>query len=160
MKRLDLLFEEILTKILKEGGHAFDNVGPILKDNINTTIDKLNKLIFEPLHITSDMWTAEIGSVGKKDQSGDIDLAMDFNKMKLLFDVETDNDVREILTNKLNECGIENRKVSVNLHMSFPICITSASVYVIPCFICSRKFFKNSIRINRSQPKRFSSSQS
>jgi len=121
MKKLDLLFEEVLTKILKEGGHAFDNVGPILKDNINTTIDKLNKLVFEPLHITSDMWTAEIGSVGKKDQSGDIDIAMDFNKMKLLFDVETDNDVREILTNKLNECGIENRKVSVNLHMSFPI---------------------------------------
>lgn len=121
MKKLDLLFEEILTKILKEGGHAFDNVGPISKDNINTTLNKLQEMIFEPLHITPDMWTAEIGSVGKKDQSGDIDIAMDFNKMKLLFDVKSDNDVKDILTNQLKKYGIESRRVSVNMHISFPI---------------------------------------
>lgn len=121
MKKLNIFLEEILTKILKEGGHAFDNVGPILKDNINTTLDKLQELIFEPLHITPDMWTAEIGSVGKKDQSGDIDIAMDFNKMKALFDVKSDNEVKDILVDQLNKHGIESRRVSVNLHLSFPI---------------------------------------
>lgn len=121
MNKFNLLYEQIMSNLLKEGGHAFLNVGPILKDNIQLTLNKLIELIFNPLHITSDMWTAEIGSVGKKDKSGDIDIAMDFEKMKKLFNVESDNDVKRILIDQLNKNGIENRQVSVNIHLSFPI---------------------------------------
>lgn len=121
MNKFNLLYEQIMSNLLKEGGHAFQNVGPILKENIQPTLNKLIELIFNPLHITSDMWTSEIGSVGKKDKSGDIDIAMDFAKMKELFGVETDEEVKTILIDQLNKNGIENRKVSVNIHISFPI---------------------------------------
>ena len=130
MNKFNLLYEEIITKLLKEGGHAFANVGPILKENIQDTINTLEKLIFEPLHITKDMWTSEIGSVGKKDQSGDIDIAMNFDQLKALFNVETDNEVKDILIDQLNKNGIESRKVSVNVHMAFPISGTQSGKFV------------------------------
>ena len=128
--KFNLLYEEIMTKLLKEGGHAFTNVGPILKDNINETISNLNNMFFKPLGISEDMWTSEIGSVGKKDQSGDIDIAMDFGKLKEIFKVENDNDVRRILMDKLTEIGIENKKVSINVHMAFPIAGTQSGEFV------------------------------
>ena len=50
---------------------------PIYLENISTTIDSINKIIFEPLNISSEHWTSDIGSVGKKPVSGDIDIAVD-----------------------------------------------------------------------------------
>lgn len=50
---------------------------PIYLENITTTIDSINKTIFEPLNISSEHWTSDIGSVGKKPVSGDIDIAID-----------------------------------------------------------------------------------
>lgn len=130
MKKFNLLYEQIMIDLLKEGGHAFQNVGQILKENINETISNLNNMLFKSLGISEDMWTAEIGSVGKKDQSGDIDIAMDFEKLKKLFNVENDNDVRKILMNKLSEIGIDNRQVSINVHIAFPIAGTQSGEFV------------------------------
>lgn len=50
---------------------------PIYLENISTTIDSIKKAIFEPLNISSEHWTSDIGSVGKKPVSGDIDIAID-----------------------------------------------------------------------------------
>lgn len=130
MNKFNILYEEIMTKLLKEGGHAFTNVGPILKENIKDTINTLEKLIFEPLRITKDIWTAEIGSVGKKDKSGDIDIAMNFDQLKTLFNVETDNEVKDILIDQLNKNGIECRKISSNVHLAFPISGSQSGEFV------------------------------
>lgn len=50
---------------------------PIYLENISTTLRSINKTIFEPLNISSEHWTSDIGSVGKKPVSGDIDIAVD-----------------------------------------------------------------------------------
>ena len=50
---------------------------PIYLENISTTIDSIKRTIFEPLNISSEHWTSDIGSVGKKPVSGDIDIAVD-----------------------------------------------------------------------------------
>lgn len=52
---------------------------PIYLENISTTIDSIKRTIFEPLNISSEYWTSDIGSVGKKPVSGDIDIAIDIN---------------------------------------------------------------------------------
>lgn len=52
---------------------------PIYLENISTTIDSIKRTIFEPLNISSEHWTSDIGSVGKKPVSGDIDIAVDIN---------------------------------------------------------------------------------
>lgn len=49
----------------------------IYLENISTTLKSINKTIFEPLNISSEHWTSDIGSVGKKPVSGDIDIAID-----------------------------------------------------------------------------------
>ena len=72
--KFDLLYEQVMKSLLKEGGHAFDGVSPILKENIKDTIEYLKNIVFIPLNIDDSLWTSEIGSVGKKDQSGDIDI--------------------------------------------------------------------------------------
>jgi hypothetical protein len=107
--------------ILKEGGNAFNDVGPILKENIKPTLENLNELIFKPLNIDQSLWTAELGSVGKKSQSGDIDIAINMTELCGVFNVETINEVKNIIIEKLNENSIENRKVGVNIHLKFPI---------------------------------------
>jgi hypothetical protein len=107
--------------LLKEGGHAFNDVGPIKRENIKLTIDKLNEMVFIPLNIPESMWTAEIGSVGKKAESGDIDIAINLNDIAKLFEVESINEAKQIIIDQLNSVGIENRKVGVNIHMKFPM---------------------------------------
>jgi hypothetical protein len=102
-------------------GNAFDNVGPILKANIQPTVNYLNELIFKPLNITEDMWTSELGSVGKKDQSGDIDIALDMPKLFELFKTDDAKLIKSIIVKKLNDEGIANRLIQNNVHMSFPI---------------------------------------
>lgn len=49
----------------------------IYLENIPSTIKSIDKEIFTPLNISNRYWTSEIGSVGKKPVSGDIDIAVD-----------------------------------------------------------------------------------
>lgn len=43
ISKFNLLYEQVMGTLLKEGGHAFDGVGPILKNNIPPTIDYVKK---------------------------------------------------------------------------------------------------------------------
>lgn len=49
----------------------------IYLENIPNTIKSINEHIFMPLNISNRYWTSDIGSVGKKPVSGDIDIAID-----------------------------------------------------------------------------------
>ena len=60
ISKFNLLYEQVMGTLLKEGGHAFDGVGQILKNNIPPTIDYVKKIVFEPLHIDDSEWTSEI----------------------------------------------------------------------------------------------------
>lgn len=77
--KFNMLFESVM-RIVTEGGNLFPNAVSIPKENIQPTLDKIKKLVFEPLGIADDCWTAEIGSTGKKDVSGDIDMAVNFKE--------------------------------------------------------------------------------
>lgn len=52
---------------------------PIYIENIFTTINSIDRAIFTPLNISNKYWTSDIGSVGKKLVSGDIDIAVDID---------------------------------------------------------------------------------
>lgn len=51
----------------------------IYLENISTTIKSFEENIFTPLNISIENWTSDIGSVGKKPVSGDIDIAVDID---------------------------------------------------------------------------------
>lgn len=53
------------------------NCSSIYLENISTTIKSFEENIFSPLNISVNNWTSDIGSVGKKPISGDIDIAVD-----------------------------------------------------------------------------------
>lgn len=77
--KFNVLFESIM-KTIAEGGHAVSDVARIKKENIKATLDKVDELILKPLGIRHEFWTAEIRSAGKKDTSGDLDIAIDYGK--------------------------------------------------------------------------------
>ena len=49
-------------------------------EKLNTTLNNVQRNIFDPLNITKDMWTI-VGSVGKKSESGDLDICIDIPKV-------------------------------------------------------------------------------
>lgn len=136
--KFDLLYEQVMGSLLKEGGHAFDGVGPILKENIKDTIEYLKNIVFVPLNIDDSLWTSEIGSVGKKDQSGDIDIAINMLELQNQFNVESINDVKTILVDQLNKNDIPVRKVGPNIHIKFPIQGTQEGEFVQVDFFPSK----------------------
>ncbi len=82
-------------KNINEGGNVFSNVSVIKKENIDSTLkefDKEFKNIFSKVNLNY----IKLGSVGKKEFSGDLDLGIDsslfFNKNKLpnlnIFDID------------------------------------------------------------------------
>lgn len=128
--KFDLIFEQVMRSLLTEGGNAVSNVVAIKKENIKPTIDYLIEIIFKPLNISDDLWTCELGSVGKKDISGDIDIAINMNELISQFNVETLNDVKQILINKLLEYDLEVSRHGNNIHFRFPIQGTQLGEYV------------------------------
>lgn len=84
MKTLkDFVLQTIFEQILKQGGNAVSNVQKIAKANIQPTVDELNKIIFEKYpNLKWDDTIFLLGSTGKKDFSGDIDIGIDFNAIK------------------------------------------------------------------------------
>lgn len=136
--KFNLLYEQVMGSLIKEGGHAFDGVSPILKENIKDTIEYLKNIVFVPLNINDSLWTSEIGSVGKKDQSGDIDIAINMFELQNQFNVKSINDVKNILINQLNKNNIPVRKVGPNIHIKFPIQGTQEGEFVQVDFFPSK----------------------
>jgi hypothetical protein len=119
--KFNLIYEAIMSDLISEGGNAFDNVVGIKKENIKPTIDLLEKLLFKPLGINKNLWTSELGSTGKKDISGDIDIAVNMSELMPKLDAESVDEVKKIILNKLKELNIDCKKVSSNIHLKFPI---------------------------------------
>ena len=95
-------------KIISEGGHVLGDVTTaIAKDNIKPTVSLFADKVFRPIGITDDCWTSEIGSTGKKDFSGDIDIALNYDKAAKLMGVESADDVTSAIKDKMTELGIE-----------------------------------------------------
>ena len=75
------LFENIFNKPsnILEGGNVWDNSAPIKREYINPTLKKFKEEFTRIFPVASKYFNSVItlGSVGKKDVSGDIDLAID-----------------------------------------------------------------------------------
>ena len=93
---------------------------PIYLENIFTTIDSIKRTIFEPLNISSEHWTSDIGSVGKKPVSGDIDIAIDVDYCDT-----------NIFTEYLKKNGFDFKKTGGAIaNIAFPIEGTQKGEYV------------------------------
>ena len=119
--KFNLIYEAIMSDLISEGGNAFDDVVGIKKENIKPTIDLLEKLLFKPLGIDKNLWTSELGSTGKKDVSGDIDIAINMSELLNKLNVESIDEVKQTILNKLKELNIDCRKIGLNIHFKFPI---------------------------------------
>ncbi len=69
------LLERVYLKLLREGGHAFDDVGPISLADFKLTWPNIKRDL-QSLGCTS---IEQIGSTGKKSVMGDIDLAASYD---------------------------------------------------------------------------------
>lgn len=94
MKHLKKILEK-LTVAISEGGNAVSNVSRIMLEEVQPTLKEIEKQILNPLGLNlTDVGV--LGSTGKKESSGDIDLAikidMDiedfYNKVSSLVDYE------------------------------------------------------------------------
>lgn len=75
----EYLVENIKSIFLLEGGNVWDNSAPIKKEYIKPTLEKFKAEFSRIFPVASKYFESVIilGSVGKKDVSGDIDLAID-----------------------------------------------------------------------------------
>jgi hypothetical protein len=116
----NLIFEKVCKSLIKEGGNAVPGVKRIKKTFINKTIKKFKKEVVEKfLGFDPQNSLFLIGSTGKKDESGDIDLALDANILK-------NNNILLSLI-KLNEiCSSQGYLSVINtinydmIHVAFP----------------------------------------
>ncbi len=106
--KFNLLYENIIKNLIYEGGHAIGGItNQIARENIQPTLDFFENIVFKPLGITRDCWTAELGSTGKKDFSGDIDIAVNYNDIRKITGLTTDKDIDDQIKELLTKNGIE-----------------------------------------------------
>ena len=77
--RFNMLFESFMKNIVSESGIAIKNIQPIKRENIDSTLDDFWEKVIKPLHVSKDVFH-KVGSTGKKDVSGDLDLTMNLPK--------------------------------------------------------------------------------
>lgn len=118
--KFDIFFEQIMHQI-NESGNMFDDCVKIKRENIAPTIKKIDEEIFTPLGISHNLWTAEIGSAaggGKKDYSGDLDIAVNFAAIDENGDA---NAARKKIDEFLKSKGLVTRQVAALISVRFPI---------------------------------------
>jgi hypothetical protein len=128
--KFTLIYEAIMSDLISEGGNAFEDVVGIKKENIKPTIDLLETMLFKPLQIDKSLWTSELGSTGKKDVSGDIDIAVNMSELLSKLNAKSVDEVKQIILNKLKELNIDCRKIGLNIHLRFPIQGTQENEFV------------------------------
>lgn len=82
MKFEDFVYEEIVNEcaeLIKEGGNAIAGVDRIQLENIKPTIEEIITQYIEPIfgHVILGKQIFLLGSTGKKESSGDLDLGVD-----------------------------------------------------------------------------------
>lgn len=120
-----LLYQSLFQNLLKQGGNAVANVQRIQQENIIPTVNVFLSKIIKPLYnnLTWDKDIFLLGSTGKKSSSGDIDIGIDFNKIKQ--SNQTIMDQLKKLFIKIYESGLcEDIKINQitndMIHISFP----------------------------------------
>ena len=119
--KFDIIFEKVMSQLIVESGNMFDDCVKIRRENITPTIKKIDEEIFTPLGISHDLWTAEIGSAaagGKKDYSGDLDIAVNFAAIDENGDA---NAARKKIDEFLKSKGLVTRQVAALISVRFPI---------------------------------------
>ena len=118
--RFNFIYEDIIDKIILEGGNAIANVSRIKKEFINRTVNSFKKDIIIPYlgkDPKDDMFL--LGSTGKKKDSGDIDIGISLDAFE----------DKNILSNliKLDElCAKKGYNSCINiinynmLHVAYP----------------------------------------
>ena len=121
----DFLFESIFEEVLKEGGNAVSNVQKIAQNNVQPTLDKFYEVLkglYKNLQWGDTIF--KLGSTGKKDFSGDLDIGIDFEAIKRE-DEETVLERLENLFIYLYKAEI-SPEIKINnisndmIHLSFP----------------------------------------
>lgn len=121
----DFVLETIFEAILKQGGNAVSNVQKIAKNNIEPTVLELCKTLFEKY--PNLKWGDTIfllGSTGKKDFSGDIDIGIDFKAIQESDDQEVLDQLKQLFKfiYKADVCSeiVINNISNDMLHLAFP----------------------------------------
>lgn len=120
INKFNLLYEQIMSTLIKESGNMVSNVVKIKRENITLTLNKIYEEIFKPLGITKDLYTAEIGSAaegGKKEESGDLDIAVNFKVIDELLKCDSRKKIYEFIESK----GYDVRKQGPLISLRFPI---------------------------------------
>lgn len=104
-------------------GLAITNISKVKKENIIPTLNLLQQKVFDMFYVTRNMWCI-LGSTGKKDYSGDIDIAIDYNKL-LLKTGMTSSEFGELVEQRCIELNwqVNNRLNSgfKMIHIGIPI---------------------------------------
>lgn len=106
--------------MIKESGNMVSNIVKIKKENIAPTLAKLHEDIFEPLGISKEFYTAEIGSAaegGKKDECGDLDIAVNFKAIDETLKINSKDEIEKLAKSKGYEIGKQGPLMSLR----FPI---------------------------------------
>ncbi len=117
--RFNILYEQVM-KMINESGNMVSNIVKIKKENIAPTLAKLHEDIFEPLGISKDFYTTEIGSAamgGKKDECGDLDIAVNFKALDEELKINTRDEIVKLAKSKGYEVGKQGPLISLR----FPI---------------------------------------
>lgn len=117
--KFNIVFEHIMSTIT-ESGHAVSGAAKIKRENIQPSLKKLEEDVFIPLGITHDCWTAEIGSVGKKDYSGDIDIAVNYEMIGEKCG-KTSQEMMKIVFDKLKEVETDTVRNGTTVSFKLPI---------------------------------------
>lgn len=121
----DFLFESIFEEVLKEGGNAVSNVQKIAQNNVEPTLNKFYQVLkryYKDLQWDDTIF--KLGSTGKKDFSGDLDIGIDFEAVKKDSD-ETVLDQLKNLFTYLYKANI-SQEIKINnisndmIHLSYP----------------------------------------
>lgn len=118
--KFNLIYERIMSSLINESGNMFDDTSKIKRENITPTLNKLYEEIFKPFGLPKDLYTAEIGSAasgGKKEESGDLDIAINFQALDELLQMDAKKNLREFIESK----GYKVRQQGSVVSLRFPI---------------------------------------
>lgn len=103
------LNEWIISRSINEGGNAIALSRPVTFEEGQEVINYIKYEVLPHLNISEDLIDT-IGSFGKKrmgEKHGDIDIVIDKEALKKLFNLDTDKDLVEYLGEKFKEMGFD-----------------------------------------------------
>lgn len=121
------------SRLVCEGGNMFDNVVPIHQENVAATMDDIYERLIEGcLGLEPEIDTASLGSTGKKlpgGTSGDVDIALDYNKLKEKWDLPEWNSKRipewmDLAHEAADKCGVDFNMAATICSLAWPIANT------------------------------------